>query len=163
MEGELAGKTHLDQAQADANSIVNNAVDLELYKRWLMQPGQENQIYQDKYFESQGRCFWMSHAILLNNLAPDLDPDFRYLPDPFNWEDVFEDMTSKRVIGYFYESPMRGRKVGVIELFEGQASFSQLQFLSGTLGIRHLEDFRQMGMLHGVYEKAFIEFLERTG
>lgn len=163
MDGELAGRTHLDQAQADANCIINNAVDLELYKRWLMQPGMESQIYQDPYFKSQGHCFWMSHAILLNNLAPDLDPDFRNLPDPSNWDAVFEDMTSKQVIGYFDGSPMMRRKVGIRELFEGQACFSQMQFLCGALGVKSLGEFRQMGMLHGVYEKAFIEFLQRLG
>ena len=162
MRGELVGRTHLDQAQGNANTIVNNAVDLELFKRWLMQPGAEQKIFDDPYFESQGHCFWISYSIMLNNLSPGLDPHFANLPDPTDWDPIFEGMRSNKVMGYYHGSPMFRRKVGVVELFEGQACFSQLQFLAGALGMKDLADFRQAGMLYGIYEAAFIEFLTLT-
>lgn len=163
MKGELAGATHLSEAQANANIITNNAVDLDFYKLWLMKPGEEQEIYDDTYFESQGHCFRMAYSILLNNLSPDVDPNFEKLPDPRVWEDEFRDLTSRKVMGYYYGSPMFRRKVGVVELFEGQASFCQMQFLAGALGLANLSDFRDLGMLHGVYEQAFLNFLDMAG
>lgn len=162
MQGELAGRTHSDQAQANANTIVNNAMDLDFYKRWLMQPGLENEIYHDPHFESQGHCFRMAYSTLINNLSPGVDPNFSTLPDPRVWEESFRDMSSRKVFGYFYGSPMMRRRVGVIELFEGQACFSQMQFLAGSLGTKDIDGFRRAGMLHGVYETAFLQFLETT-
>lgn len=53
--------------------------------------------------------------------------------------------------------------MGVREIFEGQASFSQMQFLSGVNRGRDLNYYRKIGLLHGVYEVAFSRFLRMTG
>ena len=46
---------------------------------------------------------------------------------------------------------------------EGQACFSQIQYLHFASGRRlSWDDFRTLGMLHGVYVKAFEEFLSRV-
>jgi hypothetical protein len=56
-----------------------------------------------------------------------------------------------------------GAGQGSREIFEGQACFGQLQFLSYACGHRlTLDDFRASGMLHGVYVRAFEEFLYLT-
>ena len=162
MQGELSGSTHANKAQSNANIITNNAVDLDFFKLWLMCPGEESHIYHDPYFESQGHCFNIAYSTLLNNLSPDLDPNFNKLPDPRVWENRFHDLALREVFGYFYQSPIVRRKVGVVELFEGQASFCQMQFIAGAQGVTQLSDFREMGMLHGVYERAFLKFLEIT-
>lgn len=48
-----------------------------------------------------------------------------------------------------------------MEIFEGQARFSQLQFLHfSSSASLNWEDFRRLGMLHGIYVSAFKVFLE---
>lgn len=48
-----------------------------------------------------------------------------------------------------------------MEIFEGQARFSQLQFLYfSSSGSLNWEDFRKLGMLHGIYTAAFKVFLD---
>src|SRR5271169_2373247 len=46
---------------------------------------------------------------------------------------------------------------------EGQACFSQIQYLHFASGGQFEWDtFRHLGILHGIYEAAFKEFLDRT-
>lgn len=53
--------------------------------------------------------------------------------------------------------------MGAHEIFEGQARFSQLQYLYFALGSKlQWDDVRSMGMLEGIYAKAFDEFLNLT-
>jgi len=54
--------------------------------------------------------------------------------------------------------------IGAREIFEGQARFSQLQYLYSASGGKFSWDAsRSMGMLNGVYREAFDVFLKITG
>lgn len=163
LSGEQAGYDHTSQTQALGNSIVNTASDLDFYKRWLMEPGREPEIFNAPYFEAQGHSFWMSYANLIGNISPFADPSSSWLEDPDEWGDQFYDLRLKQVPGYYYRSPIWKRDVGVRELFEAQASFSQMQFLAGGHSGRDLNYFRELGLLHGVYEAAFLQFLQKAG
>jgi hypothetical protein len=73
------------------------------------------------------------------------------------------DHLNNKVEGYYYRSPIGLWPFGSKEIFEGQACFSQLQYLSYACDHRlTLDDFRSLGMLHGVYVRAFDEFLRLT-
>ncbi|TOL65483.1 hypothetical protein CGH92_24230 [Vibrio parahaemolyticus] len=162
--GELSGKTHTDPRQALLNSIVNNTMDFELYKRWLLKPDMSVDIFNDDYFESAGHCFNIVYSNLLPQIAEIIDPDLAIINKHDSWEDQFSKLREERVTGYYYGSPIMNRKIGIIELFEGQACFSQMQFLA-NLRIKgcSLEDFKTAGMLHGVYGKAFDLYIDLTG
>lgn len=162
--GELSGKTHTDPRQALLNSIVNNTMDFELYKLWLLKPDRSEDIFNDDYFESAGHCFNIVYSNLLPQIAEIIDPDLTIINKHDYWEEEFSKLREERITGYYYGSPIMNRKIGIIELFEGQACFNQMQFLS-NLRIKgcSLEDFKAAGMLHGVYGKAFDLYIDLTG
>ncbi len=160
MEGELSGKKHLDARQALANTIVNNTMDFEFFKRWLLNPEKAIDIYNDPYFESQGHCFHVVYSSLLNNISDLIDPGSNFIKSYKSWEAKFTKLASEEVTGYYYGSPLMRRRIGVVEIFEGQACFSQMQFLANVREAGcDFDDFKALGILHGVYEKAFNEFI----
>jgi hypothetical protein len=162
-KGELDGKTHNDPIQALQNTIVNNTMDFELYKLWLLKPEKSIEIFNNDYFLCVGHCFDIVYSNLLSQISEIIDPNSVIINKHNAWKEVFSRLTSEYVTGYYHGSPIIHRKVGIIELFEGQACFSQIQFLANLRKIGcDLEDFKSVGMLHGVYEKAFNVFIELT-
>ena len=162
-KGELAGKTHSDAKQAAANVIVNNTMDLQLFREWLLDPENVLRVYNDPHFESQGHCFRIVYSDLLFHVHKLIDPSTNTLPDPEQWIQQFNKLNADKTIGYYYGSPIPRRPVGVKDLFEGQACFSQMQFLAKAgLSSGRIDEFRQSGMLYGVYERAFVEYLKAT-
>lgn len=163
-EGELSGKTHLDKGQALANTIVNNTMDFEFFKKWILKPDLALDIYNDPYFESQGHCFHVVYSNFVSTVSELFDPDSKVMHYNSGWEKEFNQLTADKVMGYYYGSPLFRRRVGVVDIFEGQACFSQMQFLANINGASFdVEEFKSAGMLHGVYEKAFNEFVDLTG
>jgi len=159
MEGELSGNTHLDPRQALANAIVNNTMDFEFFKKSILHPKKRPEIYKDPYFESQGHCFHIVYANFLNEISSLIDPDSSFL-NYSNWEGEFDKLRTENIEGYYYGSELIQRDVGVFEIFEGQACFSQMHFLASTRGSNcELEYFKDAGMLHGVYESAFNQYI----
>lgn len=160
LNGELNGKTHTDPAQAYANIIANNFMDVQYFKLWLLKPELSVEIYNDRYFESQGHSFHMAYNGLISNIQPIIDPNSSFLPSMDNWAEKFISLSEQQQIGYYYGSPIFRRKTSLVELWEGQACFNQIQFLSCATENASLDDFRNAGMLYGVYEAAFLKFLE---
>lgn len=160
LNGEINGNTHKDRAQALGNIITNNFMDIHNFKLWILRPDLSQKIYEDRYFESQGHCFHLAYNGLLSNIQPIIDPNSNFLPSVNNWAEQFISLSEQKQQGYYYGSPIIGRKVSLIELWEGQTCFNQMQFLSCVTNNTKLEDFRDAGMLHGVYEAAFIKFLK---
>ncbi|PDT38168.1 hypothetical protein CO671_01865 [Rhizobium sp. M10] len=163
LNGELSGKDHTDAAQALANTIINNYMDVQFFKLWLLKPEISTDIYQDKYFESQGHCFNIAYSGLISNIQPIIDPNSVFLPSLDRWEQEFRQLTELGQIGYYYGSPIFRRHTSLAQLWEGQACFNQMQFLNSATPDLTLDDFREAGMLYGVYEAAFIKFLELSG
>lgn len=160
LQGELAGNTHLDRRQALANTIVNNCMDFEFFRQWILQPERSVEIYEDPYFESQGHAFHVAYSTVSSHAFHIVGSDLSFAHDTRRWASEFERLSREKVVGYFYGSPIVRRRVGLVEIFEGQACFSQMQFLASVSDtVTELDDFRRAGMLHGVYETAFVEFL----
>src|SRR6516225_5848642 len=94
-------------------------------------------------------------------LAATVDPDFRLLQHPKEWEEPFGALRQNKEDGFYYGSRIELCPLGAHEILEGQACFGQLQYLAFASGGRlSWDDFRALGMLHGVYAKAFEAFLE---
>jgi hypothetical protein len=96
-------------------------------------------------------------------LAATVDSTLQVIPDARDWSSGFRKLREAKVDGYYYGSPIQLYSIGAREIFEGQACFSQLQFLSFACGHSiGLESFRKLGMLHGVYIRAFEAFLAQA-
>ncbi len=124
------------------------------------QPRLAQSTIQDSLFESVGHSFRMTYGHTLNILASTVDQDFSVLQNPLLWEDGFRDLAARSVEGFYYGSPVKLWPIGAVDILEGQARFSQIQYLSHGFG--HLftwDDFGSIGMLGDTYVRAFAEFL----
>ncbi|NRB63191.1 MAG: hypothetical protein HRU40_09245 [Saprospiraceae bacterium] len=163
LKGELSGLLQNDNKQALGNTIINNTMDIDFYKRWILQPNKAEEIFNAPYFESQGHSFQFVYGSLMDYIKEIAKPLPNVMPDTRHWEKEFEKLLNRKANGYYYRSPILKKEIGVVELFEGQACFSQMQFIANSFNrVGKLEDFKKSGMLHGVYEKAFNTFIKLT-
>ncbi len=145
------------------NRILNNFFDIEFYRSLVVNPSNAEDIVNDKYFECMGHSFDIAYSSVLNVLSNTFDPECEYFPDPRKWEKKFMKLREDKHTGYFYKSDIHLSPIGLKELFEGQARFIQIQYLYFGSGEKfNWDDFREMGMLSGVYVKAFEIFIEST-
>ncbi len=143
--------------------IINNHFDLLAFRAFTLGPKAAESIAKEKLFENVGHAFHMTYGHTINILGSTVDKEFKALPHPDEWGDGFRKLTDKKVEGYYYGSPIGLWPLGSYEIFEGQACFIQIQYLSHANGHRLTwEDYRNIGMLHGVYIRAFEEFLRLT-
>lgn len=145
------------------NAIVNNHFDFAAFLGLTHDRRMASSIIQAPMFESVGHAFWMTYANATLALAETLDPDFRALPDPRTWGESFRSLRESEREGFYRGSPVGLWPVGALEIFEGQARFCQLQYFAFVSGGRlGWSDFGELGMLHGVYTRAFDCFLRLT-
>jgi hypothetical protein len=78
----------------------------------------------------------MTYAHTLSNLASSVDRDFEVIPHPKVWAEGFRDLKERRVEGHHDGSQIGLWPIGSQEIFEGQARFSQIQYLSEACGHR---------------------------
>jgi hypothetical protein len=154
-----------DSAQtklAAANTCVNNAIDVEFYKAYAMNPKVAIQWMMEKnHFESVGHSYHIVYGQLLGMLQESIDLESAVIPDPEAWEVHFLRLRDDRHEGFFWGSPVRVPSVGLHAIYEGQARFIQLQFLNCAQSCAFsCEQFRNEGFFEGVYVQAFETFLE---
>ena len=157
------GPTGFGTTAGTANTIINNHFDLLAFRAFTLGPETAKGAVEQDLFENVGHAFHMTYAHTVHQLASTVDRDYKFFPNPKDWIDRFRELQDRRVEGYYYGSPVELWPIGSREIFEGQACFAQLQYLSYACGHRlTLDDFRSLGMLHGVYAHAFEEFLRLT-
>lgn len=145
------------------NIILNNFFDIEFFKRLTIQPKSANSFVNDHMFESVGHSFHIAYSCFLNVLSSSFDRELSFLPDAREWVKEFSRLSNEKVHGYYHGSPINLTPIGLHDLYEGQARFSQMQYLYlGSGGNLTWEDFEDMGMLNGIYYSAFAAFLELT-
>jgi len=143
-----------------ANIIVNNHFDFEAYRYLTFSPDSAKAIVNTPLFESVGHSHYITYANNVLVLAGTVDPKFEVLQHPQQWEEPFRRLRETEERGFYFRSPVELWPLGAREIMEGQACFCQIQYLAFASGGRlGWDDFRQMGMLHGVYEIAFKRFL----
>jgi hypothetical protein len=150
---------------AAANIAVNNAIDIEFYKSYAFTPRSSiSWMIEDAHFESIGHAYHVAYGQLLGMLQAAIDPEVVALPNGEAWDSRFRRLRDERIEGHYWQSPVRVPRVGLHAIYEGQASFIQLQFLNAARNNEFtFEDFREQGFLHGVYIEAFEEFLRLSG
>lgn len=153
-----------DTLRGLANIIVNNHFDFSAFRAVTHSERALKTAVEDPYFESVGHAFQMTYAANLVVLAATVDPDFSVIQHPKNWEAPFRALRGNKEPGYYFTSPIEVWPLGALEIMEGQACFSQIQYLAFASGGRlNWDDFRALGILHGVYVKAFDVFLKEAG
>jgi hypothetical protein len=146
-----------------ANRIVNDHFDILSFRGLTLGPNQITKITNDPLFECTGHTFFITYGQTLFTIAATVDERFEILPNPTSWGPKFNALRNQRVQNFYYGSPVIVAPIGSYEIFEGQACFSQIQYLSHASGHRLTwDDFQEIGMIHGVYRLAFDKFLELT-
>lgn len=143
-----------------ANIVVNNHFDLSAFSEFSYDQEFAKKIVSNVMFENLGHVLQMTYGRNLFTMADTSDQAFATLPDPRTWEAPFRKLKDDNVEGFYYGSRVGLWPVGAREIMEGQACFSQVQYLHFASGGKfEWNTFRELGMLHGVYEAAFKEFL----
>ena len=146
-----------------SNIIVNNQFDIEAYRFIATNPERAASLVNDKMFESVGHAYHIALANEIWLLASTFDRDCKHLPDPRDWEQEFHNLREAREEGYYYGSPVTLSPLGAFHIFEGQARFSQLQYLHFASGGKFdWDEAEDAGMLSSVYTAAFEGFLEQS-
>lgn len=146
-----------------ANVITNNHFDFTTFRSMTFSEASLKAIVENPLFECVGHALQVTYGNNIGLISAVADRELHVLQDPRKWEAAFDELRQKEEPGFFYGSPVEVWPVGAQEILEGQACFCQLQYLAfgsgGNLGWDH---FRDLGMLHGVYLKAFEQFLAMT-
>lgn len=154
----------LDAEQQDGalNSVLNNWHDLDFFQRLVTNPvGSVTSVASHPYFMSVGHSYRMAIGATSWLISATVDPNFEVLPHPRDWEADMAKLRACKARGFYLGSPIDIPPLGLREIFEGQARFSQIQYLYGASGgSLSWNDFRERGMLSGVYVRAFETFLE---
>jgi hypothetical protein len=157
-------RTEGDSAQgklASANIAVNNALDVEYYKFYAYSPAKNiGWMLKEPHFESVGHGYFVVYSQLVGMLAGAIDTDYVVLPKIESWDSETLRLRRERREGYYWRSPVRLPAVGMQAIYEGQARFTQLQFLDGAREEPlSCAEWRDGGYLSGIYVEAFESFL----
>lgn len=147
-----------------ANIIINNQFDFDAFRRFTYSAQTRQAVVQDIQFESAGHAFHMTYGKVMTLLAATADPACEVVTHPSKYDTAFRALTKAKEPGFFYGSPVTVMPIGALEIMEGQARFSQIQFLHfASGGNLEWDSFRSLGMLEeGVYRAAFDRFLIET-
>jgi len=144
------------------NFVLNNWHDLDFFRRLVINPvGLVEGVASHPYFMSVGHSYRMAISAASWLISATVDPNYEALPHPRDWEADMATLRASEAEGFHLGSPIDIPPLGLWEILEGQARFSQLQYLYGASGgCLSWDDFRKRGMLSGVYVRAFEIFLD---
>lgn len=146
-------------ARLEITKALNYWHDIEFYRRLVVDPKQLRP--DDPYFESVGHSYQIALGAILSLLSSTFDPESNYFPDPRRWEAEVRALREAKVEGFYFGSHITLPSVGARQVFEGQARFAQLQYLSAGGGHQAtFSDFEAAGYVQGVYSDAFELFLK---
>jgi hypothetical protein len=151
-----------DGQDESLNSVLNNWHDLEFFRKLVIDPvGLAANVAADPYFMSVGHSYRMAIGATSWLIGATIDPNYDVLPHPRDWEAAMGELRASKTEGFYRGSSLEVPPIGAKDIFEGQARFSQLQYLFGASGGRlSWGDIRGRGMLKGEYVRAFEKFLE---
>lgn len=158
------------EEQQLCNTIINNYMDVEFFFLYQYDPERFRQkIKGNPYFECLGHSFDITYGYAINTLITTLgfhggaDEVKACFPDP----DVMERINTKRRVAkienYHYESQTIIPPFGMRHIFEGQARFIQIQYLSSASnGKFNFIAAKESGMMSELYTKAFDFYINET-
>ena len=150
----------------EVNRILNNWYDINYAKLFILDNKYFNEIAKDrKYYLSMGHSFHILWSSAINSLAASVDKEYKFLPEINKWHLEFKKLEKNGLDGFAIDTgTMPVSNIGTKAIFEGQARFNQLQYLSIASNNKYsYSDFEAIGMLGGIYIEAFNLFLQITG
>ncbi len=157
-------KTHKKLDNYEVNRILNNYHDL-LYAKWFAYDNKNiHKIVKDRrFFLSVGHCYRILWTTSVHTLAHCLDKEYQFLPNVTKWLEEFKKLEQNKVDGFYIDSAIGIAPLGIKAIYEGQARFNQLQYLTiASENTLKYDDFKKSGMLNGIYVEAFDLFLKIT-
>lgn len=113
----------------------------------------------ERFFNGIDHAYYILWSNAMDFLAGSFDKNYTFLPQIANYKlskEILQSISDK--------NKLQVTIIGIGAIFEGQAIFNQMQYLVyGSEFDITLQDFRNRGMLHGIYEEAFLFFLKYTG
>jgi hypothetical protein len=158
----IDGKTHDDPTLAAANIAVNNACDISFYKKLVFSPKTLLQLERNPYFECVGHSFFKAYGDTVHAINGSCNFEEGQFPDPNRWGEHMRRLQLDQCEGFYHGSRPPFARIGVRDIFEGQARFSQIQFLASCGGPELLQTYRQDGYFAPLYAAAVEEFLRLT-
>lgn len=151
-----------EQQDSALNVALNNWHDLNFFQKLVINPTRFAEgVAKHPYFESVGHSYHMAISAASWLIGATVDRNYEALPHPRDWESDMQALRENKVQGFYFGSPIEIPPLGLSEILEGQARFSQIQYLYGASGgSLSWDDFRKRGMLGGVYVRAFETFLD---
>lgn len=147
----------------DINVILNNYYDIKYAMEFAFDNKNIHKIISDKrFFLNIGHCYHILWSSTIHTVAATLDKNYKFLPKTEIWSRNFKKLSDDKVDGFYIDSPIGISPIGIRAIFEGQALFTQMQYLSIANNDLKYIDFENSGMLHGIYKEAFELFLEIT-
>tara|TARA_R100001244_G_scaffold20643_13_gene21837 strand:- start:3026 stop:4681 length:1656 start_codon:yes stop_codon:yes gene_type:complete len=159
----VAGATRSDPTLAAANIAVNNALDIDFYKKIALSPKYALELLHTPYFESVGHSYLKAYGETVFAIIGSCDLHEGQLPNPAGWDPHLFRLRVEHAEGFVHGSMPPAAEVGLAEIFEGQARFCQLQFLASSGGPELLESYREKGQFGPIYVSAFELFLRLLG
>lgn len=152
------------QDNPEVNSILNYYYDILYAKAFILDNKNIHKIASDeRFFLHMGHCFHILWSSSIHTLATSIDLDYNFLPDINKWPPNFKKLEQDKAAGFDIESGMSISSLGTKAIYEGQARFNQLQYLTIASKNKYLyKDFQDIGMLNGIYVEAFNLFLQIT-
>ncbi|MFA9212928.1 MAG: hypothetical protein ACEQSR_03675 [Candidatus Methylacidiphilales bacterium] len=148
----------------DINNILNNYYDFENFKSFTLDNKNIKVLNENKrFFLNIGHCFHTFWSSIIETIAQTIDQDYKFLPAINDWVENFILLEKNKSIGFFVGTPTHISPIGIKAIFEGQAMYNQMQYLTVTLN-KHLtySDFEKSGLIYGIYAEAFDLFLDIT-
>jgi hypothetical protein len=150
--------------QTNINYALNNWHDIEYAKCLMIAPKMAEQLVNDPYFNSIGHSYNITWSSVLGLIAATEDPQFKFIPDPHTWEDQVRQLRESKHEYFHTGERLSLSAIGAREIFEGQARFSQIQFLyEATNKTFDLEAAKESRMFGRVYVAAFEAFIDGLG
>ncbi len=153
-----------NNSNQEVNKILNYYHDIGYAKAFIADNGNINRINDGRFFLNMGHSFHMLWSTSIYVLSVSIDPEFNFLPNIKDWSEKFRQAEKQQAPGFVTDAGMTISELGTTAIYEGQARFNQLQYLSIATGDKYsYDDFAEMGMLEGIYVEAFDIFLKFTG
>lgn len=149
----------------EVNRILNNWHDIMYAKYFILDNKLIHEIVKDRrFYLSLGHSFHILWLTAINTLSASVDRKLDFLPQINNWSDQFGKLEKEKVDGFAIDSgSIPISNIGTRAIFEGQARFNQLQYLSIAANNElTYVDFHNLGMLSGIYVEAFNLYLQVT-
>lgn len=148
----------------EIDRILNYYYDISYAHSFILNNPSINEISKDRrFFLHMGHCFHILWSSSITALAGSIDPTFEFLPKIHDWSANFQKVEQDQVPGFQIDKGMSISSIGTKAIYEGQARFNQLQYLTiASQNSLTYRDFQLLGMLEGIYIEAFELFLYIT-